>query len=113
MTSAQGLYASWHTDEEQFGCALPILKHHTVDQAVVRANDTEFRLRGSVSSSDAEHATTVAERLAVGSTFINTHAALLPTVQFGGAQSSALGVENGVPGRFSFTEAQVVHRAKV
>jgi hypothetical protein len=38
---------------------------------------------------------------------------LLPTVQFGGAKSSGLGVENGLPGLLAFTEAQVVHRAKV
>ena len=100
-------------DEEQFGCALPILKYDTVDEAVARANDTDFGLCGSVWSSDPDRATAVAERLEVGSTFINTHAALLPTVQFGGVKSSGYGVENGVPGLLAFTEAQVVHRARV
>jgi acyl-CoA reductase-like NAD-dependent aldehyde dehydrogenase len=100
-------------DEEQFGCALPILRYDTVEDAVARANDTEFGLCGSVWSADAERATAVAEQLEVGSTFINTHAALLPTVQFGGAKSSGLGVENGLPGLLSFTEAQVVHRARI
>jgi acyl-CoA reductase-like NAD-dependent aldehyde dehydrogenase len=100
-------------DEEQFGPALPILSYDTVDEAVQRANDTEYGLCGSVWAADVERATEVAERLEVGTTFINTHAALLPTVQFGGAKASGLGVENGIPGLLSFTEAQVVHTARV
>jgi acyl-CoA reductase-like NAD-dependent aldehyde dehydrogenase len=98
--------------EEQFGPALPILSYDSVDEALARANDTEYGLCGSVWSADPDRATEVAERLEVGTTFVNTHAALLPTVQFGGAKSSGLGVENGLPGLLSFTEAQVVHRAK-
>jgi acyl-CoA reductase-like NAD-dependent aldehyde dehydrogenase len=100
-------------DEEQFGPALPILRYESVDEALARANDTEYGLCGSVWSADADAATRIAERLEVGTTFVNTHAALLPTVQFGGAKSSGLGVENGVPGLLSFTQTQVVHRAKV
>jgi acyl-CoA reductase-like NAD-dependent aldehyde dehydrogenase len=99
-------------DEEQFGPALPILRYETVDEAVERANDTEFGLCGSVWSNDVGHATAVAEQLEVGTTFVNTHAALLPTVQFGGAKASGLGVENGIPGLLSFTDAQVVHTAR-
>jgi acyl-CoA reductase-like NAD-dependent aldehyde dehydrogenase len=100
-------------DEEQFGPALPILSYDSVDEAVQRANDTEYGLCGSVWANDVERATEVAEQLEVGTTFVNTHAALLPTVQFGGAKASGLGVENGVPGLLSFTEAQVVHTARV
>jgi acyl-CoA reductase-like NAD-dependent aldehyde dehydrogenase len=99
-------------DEEQFGPALPILSYDDVDDAVRRANDTEYGLCGSVWSADEQRATELAEQLEVGTTFVNTHAILLPTVQFGGAKSSGLGVENGQPGLLSFTEAQVVHRAK-
>ena len=99
-------------DEEQFGPALPILSYDDVDDVVRRANDTEYGLCGSVWSADEERATEIAEQLEVGTTFINTHAILPPSVQFGGAKSSGLGVENGLPGLLSFTEAQVVHRAK-
>jgi acyl-CoA reductase-like NAD-dependent aldehyde dehydrogenase len=99
-------------DEEQFGPALPILRYDDLDDAVRRANDTEFGLCGSVWSADGDRATAVAERLEVGTTFVNTHAILPVSVQFGGAKLSGLGVENGLPGLLSFTEAQVVHRAK-
>ncbi len=100
-------------DEEQFGPALPILAYDSVDEAVKRANDTEYGLGGSVWSADADHASEVAEQLDVGTTFINTHAVLPPQIQFGGAKHSGLGVENGMPGLLSFTEPLVVHRSKV
>ena len=99
-------------DEEQFGPALPILRYDDLEDAVKRANDTEFGLCGSVWSADGDRATAVAEQLEVGTTFVNTHAILPVSVQFGGAKLSGIGVENGLPGLLSFTEAQVVHRAK-
>jgi acyl-CoA reductase-like NAD-dependent aldehyde dehydrogenase len=99
-------------NEEQFGPALPILPYDSIDEAVARANDTEYGLCGSAWGNDIAEAGAVAERLEVGTTFVNTHAALLPTVPFGGAKSSGLGVENGLAGLLSFTEAQIVHTAK-
>jgi acyl-CoA reductase-like NAD-dependent aldehyde dehydrogenase len=99
-------------DEEQFGPALPILSYDDLGDAVRRANDTEYGLCGSVWSADEDRATEIAEQLEVGTTFVNTHAILPVSVQFGGAKFSGLGVENGLPGLLSFTEAQVVHRAK-
>jgi acyl-CoA reductase-like NAD-dependent aldehyde dehydrogenase len=99
-------------DEEQFGPALPILRYDDLGDAVRRANDTDYGLCGSVWSSDEDRATAIAEQLEVGTTFVNTHAILPVSVQFGGAKFSGLGVENGLPGLLSFTEAQVVHRAK-
>jgi len=98
--------------EEQFGPALPILRYESVEGALASANDTMYGLCGSVWSSDADKATAVAERLECGTTFINTHAALQFDVQFGGSKWSGIGVENGMPGLLSFTEPQVVHRAR-
>jgi acyl-CoA reductase-like NAD-dependent aldehyde dehydrogenase len=99
-------------DEEQFGPALPILRYEDINDAVRRANDTEFGLCGSVWSADEDRATQIAEQLEVGTAFVNTHAVLPVSVQFGGAKLSGMGVENGLPGLLSFTEPQVVHRAK-
>jgi acyl-CoA reductase-like NAD-dependent aldehyde dehydrogenase len=95
--------------EEQFGPVLPILRYSSVDEAVARANDTTFGLCGSAWGADEADATAVAERLECGTTFVNTHAALLPTVPFGGSKWSGVGQENGVAGLVAFTEPQVVH----
>jgi acyl-CoA reductase-like NAD-dependent aldehyde dehydrogenase len=98
--------------EEQFGPVLPILRYATVDEAVERANDTTFGLCGSAWGADVDLATAVAERLECGTTFVNTHADLLPTVPFGGSKWSGLGQENGTAGLLAFTEPQVVHVKK-
>jgi acyl-CoA reductase-like NAD-dependent aldehyde dehydrogenase len=99
--------------EEQFGPALPILPYRDLDEAVAEANNTTFGLCGSAWGTDVARAKAVAERLQCGSTFVNTHAALQFDVPFSGAKWSGLGVENGVPGLLSFTEAQVVHTSRV
>jgi acyl-CoA reductase-like NAD-dependent aldehyde dehydrogenase len=91
---------------------LPILRYATVDEAVERANDTTFGLCGSAWGADVDRATAVAERLECGTTFVNTHADLLPTVPFGGSKWSGLGHENGTAGLLAFTEPQVVHVKK-
>ena len=98
--------------EEQFGPVLPILRYATVDEAVERANGTTFGLCGSAWGTDTERATAVAERLECGTTFVNTHADLLPTVPFGGSKWSGLGHEKGTAGLLAFTEPQVVHVKK-
>ena len=99
-------------DEEQFGPVLPILRYSRIDDAVERANATMYGLCGSVWGTDAAAAREVAERLECGTAFVNTHAALLPTVPFGGAKWSGVGVENGIDGLLAFTEPQVVHTAR-
>ena len=95
--------------EEQFGPALPILSFTDEEDALRRANDTTFGLSGSVWSADEDRARALAERLECGYSWINTHAALTPYAPFGGAKSSGVGVENGVVGLLSFTQAQTVH----
>ncbi|CNG60300.1 betaine-aldehyde dehydrogenase [Mycobacterium tuberculosis] len=99
-------------DEEQFGPVLPILRYSRVDDAVERANNTMFGLCGSVWGSDEAAAREIAERLECGTTFVNTHADLLPTVPFGGAKWSGVGVENGIDGLLAFTGQQVVHTSR-
>jgi acyl-CoA reductase-like NAD-dependent aldehyde dehydrogenase len=99
-------------DEEQFGPAIPLLSYDSVEEAVDRANGTPYGLSGSVWSADADRAADVAGELVCGTAWINTHAILPPHVPFSGAKMSGLGVANGVDGLVSFTEPQVVHRAR-
>jgi acyl-CoA reductase-like NAD-dependent aldehyde dehydrogenase len=99
-------------DEEQFGPVLPVLAYRDVEDAIERANATNFGLSGSVWGADADRAAQVADRLECGTAWVNTHLALRPDQPFGGAKWSGLGVENGPWGLYGFTELKVVHRAK-
>jgi acyl-CoA reductase-like NAD-dependent aldehyde dehydrogenase len=99
-------------DEEQFGPALPVITYRDVDDALRRANSTNFGLSGSVWSADPDRAATVASELECGTAWVNTHLALAPSQPFAGAKWSGIGVENGPWGLLGFTEIQVLFRAK-
>ncbi|WP_026566667.1 aldehyde dehydrogenase family protein [Bacillus sp. UNC41MFS5] len=58
---------------EQFGPVIPILPFSDVDEAVKLANDSEFGLRASVWTENAELAIELADRLEAGAIFHNNH----------------------------------------
>jgi acyl-CoA reductase-like NAD-dependent aldehyde dehydrogenase len=99
-------------DEEQFGPALPVIPYRSVDDAVERANRTNYGLSGSVWSNDPDRALAVASQLECGTAWVNQHLALVPFAPFGGAKWSGIGVENGTWGLLGFTEIQTVNVAK-
>jgi acyl-CoA reductase-like NAD-dependent aldehyde dehydrogenase len=98
--------------EEQFGPALPVLPYKSLDEALERANATQFGLSGSVWSADPERGAEVAAELECGTAWVNTHLANAPHQPFGGFKWSGIGVENGLWGLDEFSELQVVHRAR-
>ena len=96
-------------DEEQFGPVLPIISFREVEDAVARANRSEYGLSASVWSGDLDHAARIAPSIDAGQVSINVHAGgVLPHLPFGGHKSSGLGVENGIWGLHSFTDVQVI-----
>ncbi|MCN0152006.1 aldehyde dehydrogenase family protein [Salinispora arenicola] len=98
-------------DEEQFGPVLPVIAYRDVDDAVNRANASDFGLTASVWSADLERANAVAARLDAGQVSVNAHAAgVRPDLPFGGHKCSGIGVENGVWGLHSFTDLQATVR---
>ena len=99
-------------DEEQFGPVLPVIRFTDVDDAVRRANGTQYGLGASVWSTDAERAQGIAERLEAGTVWINKHAELVPTMPFGGSKLSGIGVEFAHEGLQEFTQLKIVNSAK-
>jgi acyl-CoA reductase-like NAD-dependent aldehyde dehydrogenase len=99
-------------DDEQFGPALPVIAYDDVEAALAGANASQFGLGGSVWSPDEERAAALAERLECGTAWVNTHYANDPGQPFGGLKWSGVGVENGRWGLETFTDVQVVHRAR-
>ena len=94
--------------EEQFGPIIPVLKFSDVDDAVCRANDTNYGLCGSVWTSDLKRGAEIAARLEVGTAWVNQHRATLPSVPFGGAKQSGMGRQYSIIGLKGYMEAQVI-----
>lgn len=99
-------------DEEPFGPILPLIRFSDLDDAIRRANHTTFGLSGSVWSNDLELAADAAGQLEVGTAWVNQHAAIDPTVPFGGAKESGLGREYSRFGLAGYMEPQVINLAK-
>lgn len=98
--------------EEQFGPILPLLKFSDVDDAVARANASEYGLGASVWGDDEDAAFAVAERIASGTVWVNETQHLTPLAAFGGMKQSGLGVEGGDEGLLEYTGAQTITRRR-
>lgn len=94
--------------EEPFGPILPLLRFEQVDDAIARANSSEYGLAGSVWSKDIDAARSVAERLETGTVWINEVQHLSPFQPFAGHKQSGIGVENGLPGLLEYTVPQTI-----
>ncbi len=95
---------------EQMSPILPIMKFASDDEAVARANGTEYGLASSVWSADEERAFALADRLEAGMTFINAHSifALHPEGPCGGAKQSGHGYEITAEALDSYTQLQSI-----
>jgi acyl-CoA reductase-like NAD-dependent aldehyde dehydrogenase len=99
-------------DEEQFGPVLPVIKYSDPEDALARANASPYGLGASVWSSNPDRAMAMAERMDVGTVWINKHSELAAHIPFGGAKESGLGVEMGEEGLAEFTQLQVINAAR-
>ena len=97
--------------EEQFGPILPVLKYADLEDAIARANDSQYGLSATVWGRDLGRAYDVAERLEAGTVWVNKHLDLPFDLPFRGAKASGLGVEFGHEGLEEYTQAKVINMA--
>ena len=95
--------------EEQFGPVLPVMRYTDVDDAIRRANDSEYGLCGSVWSSNSERAFVVAKKLNCGTVWVNKTLEINPHYPFRGAKQSGVGAELGEDGLEEYTQAKVIN----
>jgi acyl-CoA reductase-like NAD-dependent aldehyde dehydrogenase len=95
--------------EEAFGPVLPLLKFRDIEDVIVRANDTEYGLAASVWSKDTARAWAIAERIEVGTVWVNEIHSFSPHVAFGGHKQSGIGIENALDGLAEYTNAQTIY----
>ena len=92
--------------EEQFGPVMPLMKFSSVDEAIARANASEYGLAGAIWSKDTERRSkspNSSRQGRCGSTGLR----LSPFAPFGGHKQSGFGAEYGIDGR-RFTYPQVI-----
>ena len=98
-------------DEEQFGPVLPIISYTDLDDAIARANGTDFGLDASVWGTDRDETARVAAQLEAGTVYENKHAEIAPNIPFGGIKCSGLGVEFGEEGLAAYTSIKIINAA--
>jgi succinate-semialdehyde dehydrogenase/glutarate-semialdehyde dehydrogenase len=94
--------------EEVFGPALPIWRVEDLDEAIERANASQFGLGSSVWTRDLRRARIAAERIEAGYTWINSRTKVYDELPFGGWKSSGYGKEHGQEAFDYYTETKSV-----
>ena len=94
--------------EEVFGPVAALFRVGDEDEAVEKANDTEFGLGASVWSQDRERGERVAAGLDAGCTYVNQLVKSDPRVPFGGVKESGYGRELGEAGIKEFVNRKTV-----
>jgi acyl-CoA reductase-like NAD-dependent aldehyde dehydrogenase len=94
--------------EEVFGPALPIWRVRDLDEAIERANASQFGLGSSVWTRDLQRARHAAERIEAGYTWINSRTKVYDELPFGGWKSSGYGKEHGEEAFDYYTESKSV-----
>ncbi|MDA2913483.1 aldehyde dehydrogenase family protein [Acidobacteriia bacterium AH_259_A11_L15] len=81
--------------EESFGPALPIFKVKDLNEAIARANNSQYGLGSSIWTRDLTKARRAAERLEAGNVWINSLHIGYDELPFGGVKYSGIGREHG------------------
>ncbi|KAM3963707.1 aldehyde dehydrogenase 1A1-like [Aphomia sociella] len=94
--------------EEIFGPVQSILKFHTFEEVLDRANNSNYGLGAGVITNDITTALAFAKYARAGSTWINTYLHITPQTPFGGFRQSGFGRELGEDGIQQYLENKTV-----
>lgn len=95
-------------NEETFGPLLPITTFKDIDEAIERANDTDFGLAAYVYTSSINTGIYIAENLEYGIVGLNDGSPSSPQAPFGGFKQSGIGREGGHFGMDEFLEIKYI-----
>lgn len=95
--------------EEVFGPILSVGRWQTFDEAVEKANSTEYGLTAAVWTNNLHDALAMIRRIRSGHTWVNGCSNHFLGVPFGGMKNSGVGREEGIEEMFSYTESKTVN----
>lgn len=93
---------------EAFGPMASLLRFDSVDEALSRANASEFGLSAQVWGNDARSIQHLTQNLEAGAVWVNTYRAAHPTLPLGGMKTSGYGVEYGFEAVLEYTRPKSV-----
>jgi acyl-CoA reductase-like NAD-dependent aldehyde dehydrogenase len=94
--------------EEIFGPVLAAIEFADLDEAIARANDTQYGLAAAVWTRDVKKAHYVARKLQAGTVWINTYNVYDTAVPFGGYKASGFGREMSAHALEHYTQTKAV-----
>ena len=95
--------------EEIFGPVMSVLTFKTEEEAISRANDTQFGLGAGVITSDLSRAHRVADALQAGNVWVNSYNLIPPDWPFGGVKQSGFGRESSAYAIEAYTEVKATY----
>ena len=95
-------------NEEIFGPVVSVMTFDGEDDAIAKANDTDFGLSGSIWTRDSGKAIRVSRAIESGNLSVNSNSSVRYWTPFGGYKQSGLGRELGPDALDSFTEVKNV-----
>ena len=95
-------------NEEIFGPVVSVMTFDGEDDAIAKANETEFGLSGSIWTRDSAKAIRVSRAIESGNLSVNSNSSVRYWTPFGGYKQSGLGRELGPDALDSFTEVKNV-----
>lgn len=94
--------------EEVFGPLLGLTRVANAQEAISKANDTQYGLAASLWTSDLKATMDIVPQLEAGTVWVNTHVPLDANMPFGGYKQSGIGREFGPNWVENFTEEKSV-----
>jgi acyl-CoA reductase-like NAD-dependent aldehyde dehydrogenase len=96
--------------EEQFCPAIPVTTYDNLDEAIARANNTQFGLGASVWGLDTEKALDAARKIEAGQVWVNTHGVLAINhlAPYGGVKQSGIGRKSGIEGILEYVQSRTI-----
>jgi acyl-CoA reductase-like NAD-dependent aldehyde dehydrogenase len=93
--------------EEIFGPVLAVFKYDDLNDAVTKANDSDFGLASYVWSNDIRQSYDLAQRIESGNVFINSYG-YQSEIPFGGYKKSGVGREHGSEAMLEYTQSKSI-----
>jgi acyl-CoA reductase-like NAD-dependent aldehyde dehydrogenase len=93
---------------EAFGPVASVLSYGDADEALSRANATQFGLSAQVWGNNARTIQHLVRNLVAGTVWVNTYRAFHPSVPFGGMKQSGYGKEDGFASVAMYTRRKAV-----